>query len=342
MTAPYVPTALATPVVNPSAGSVGANPIPYISPTEYQFAPTAMAIGQLVPGGFTNTQLHALADVIRRASRWADNICFGADPDGKASLAASVSVESQWAKLVNGALRLACDYRPIEVVGIDIGPAPTSVTSIGSTAAGQVRIGRRTIVVPLASGNVFRNNDVPAVVPYGRQSGRLYAVWSYVNGFPHTKLHTSVSAAATSCVVTATDGAGGLWGVYAASGAFLGTQLQIIDGVNTETVSVKGITKGASTTTLTTSAFQYAHAVPTAPDFIPVTQLPEDIHQACITLTSVLLKTSRGSRTMEMPRSPGQPPNRQVMAQAGAIGNWENACNLLHDYGVRVKQSKVI
>ncbi|HVA08717.1 MAG TPA: hypothetical protein VNG12_18440 [Acidimicrobiales bacterium] len=342
MAAPYVPTAFSTPVISPSAGSVGANPIPYVSISEYQFAPTAMAIGQLVPGGFTTTQLQSLADVIRRASRWADNICFGADPDGKASLAASVSVESQWAKVVNGALRLACDYRPIEVVGIDVGASPTSVSSVGATVAAQVRIGRRTIVVPLAIGSIFRSKDVPAITPYATQFGRVYAVWSYVNGFPHTKLHTSVLSGATTCVVTATNGAGGLWGVYAASGAFLGTQLQIIDGVNTETVSVKSITAGTTTTTLTTSAFQHAHTVPTAPDFIPVTQLPEDIHQACITLTSALIKSTRGSRTMEMARAPGQPPSRQVMAQAGALGNWENACDLLHDYGIRQKLSKVI
>lgn len=344
MAAPYVPTAFSAPVINPSVGSVGANPIPYISNSEYVFAPTAMATGQLVPGGAPPQQQSALGDVLRRASRWADAICFGSDPAGKASLAASVSVESQWARVVNGEIRLNCDYRPIvEVTGIDVGIAPTSVSTIGATVASVVRVGRQTIVVPLTIGNVFRQNDVPAVAPYGRAPGRLYAVWSYVNGYPHTKLATSVAKGATSCVVTETNGSGGLWGVFAASGAFLGTQLQVVDGDKTETVSVKGITTGTSTTTLATSAFRYAHTVPqTAPDFIPVTALPEDVHQACITLVSMLIKTSRGSRTMEMPMRPGQDPNRKQLAQAGAVGNWENACRLLHPYGVRTKLSKVI
>lgn len=342
MPTPAMPTALSTSPVNPSVGSVGANPIPYISSSEYQFAPTAMAIGTLVPGGTDTKQLQALADVIRRASRWADYICFGMDPAGKASLAASVSVESDYAKIVNGELRLNCDYKPIvQLVGLNVGATPTSASSVGDTTAGMARFLRRTIIVPMTTGVVFRTGDSPAALPpYGARAGRMYALWSYVFGYPHTRLAANVVAGTTSCSVTATDGNGGLWGVYAGNGSYLGTQLQVIDGINTETVSVTGITPNGAKTTLTTSPFQHAHTVPDAPDFIPVTALPEDIHQACITLASMLIKTSRGSRTMEMPARPGSQPDRQRLAQAGAMGNWENAKALLHDYGVRMKVAR--
>lgn len=341
MTTPYIPKALSSPVLNPSVGSVGAAPIPYISAAQYQFAPTAMSIGQLVPGGTTTKQLQALADVIRRASRWADNICFGADPAGKASLAASLSVESQWVRVIRTTLRLVCSYKPpIELVGCDVGLSATSLSSIGSTLAGAVRFGFRTIYVPYGgAGVVFRSGDIPAPVPFISTGNRLYAVWSYVNGFAHTKLAADVTKTATSCEVTATDGDGGLWGVYAATATkgFLGTQLQVIDGVNTEIVSVKSVTKGSSTTTLTTSAFQHAHTVPTAPTFIPVTAVPEDVAGAIVTLTSAWIKTSRGSRTREMPMRPGGPPTKERMAQAGALGNYETAVAILHPYGVRTK-----
>lgn len=342
MAVPYIPTALATPVVNPTVGALGAAPIPYISNSEYQFAPTAMSIGTLVPGGTTARQQQSLADVLRRASRWADNICFGADPAGKASLAASVAVEAAYVPVVQGQIRLPCDYRPTELIGLDVGASPATLASVGSTLAAQARILRRTIVLPVQAGFAMRPNTQPVQMPYAGQAGRIYAVWSYLFGYPHTRLAASVTAGATTCTVTATDGAGGLWGVYAASGAFLGTQLQVIDGMRTEIVAVKSVTAGTSTTTLTTSAFRYAHTLPASPDFLPVTALPEDIHQACITLASMLIKTSRGSRTMEMPARPGGQPDRQRLAQAGAMGNWENALSLLHPYGIRQKLAKGI
>ena len=194
MAGPYIPTPFASPVILPQVGSVGASPLAYISNSEYQFAPTAMSVGQLVPGGTALDQQRALADVLRRASRWADNICFGADPAGKASLAASVSVESQWARVVRGELRLFCDYRPTEVLGIDVGAGPTSTMTVGATSAAKVRVGRRTVVVPITAGFIFRTGDTPGQSPWGGSVGRIYAVWSYVFGYPHTKLTTSVAS----------------------------------------------------------------------------------------------------------------------------------------------------
>ena len=342
---PYLPTVLATPAVNPATGSTASPPISYISISEYLYAPTAMSIASLKPGGVEADQNQVLADTIRRASAWADSMCFGSDPAGKGvSLAASLSVQSTWTTIKSGELRLICDYKPIlELVGCDVGLDPSSVTSIG-TVASSARFGRRTIYVPWY-GLPFRSGDTsPSVLPNSYTYGRLYAVWSYVNGYPHTQLVTSVTAGATSCVVDATDGNGGLWGVFPASGAFPGTELTFIDGVNTERVFVQSIatdTPSSGKTTLTTTAFANAHTVPSAPDFIPVSAVPADVHQAVISLTTMLIKT-RGARAMEMPRIPGQMPtqkwmNNQILAQAGAFEDFQIADQLLTPYKVRMK-----
>lgn len=339
MAAPYLPAALSAPIINPSTGSSGANPFPYISVSEYRYAPTAMSTLALIPNGSAAEQLQALSDTIRRASRWADTICFGADPAAKGvSLAASLSVESMWTTVKLGELRLICDYKPIlELVGCDVGQGPTNTSTIG-TMASSARFGRRTIYIPYY-GVPFRSGDTtPPAAPSAYSFGRLYAVWSYVNGYPHTQLVDSVTKGATSCVVSSTDGNGGLWGVYPASGAFPGSELTVYDGTNTETVYVQSITTGTTTTTLTTSAFANAHTVPAAPDFLPVSAVPPDVHQAVISLTTMLIKT-RGARAFQMP-SVGQAPSRQSLGQAGVLEDWDIAQMLLTPYRVRMK-SKV-
>lgn len=333
---PYTPTQFSTPVVNPSVGSLGAPPIPYVSVSEYQFAPTAMAIRSLVPGGTQADSTQSLADTIRRASRWADAICFGADPSSKgASLAASLSVEMARVRVLGSEVRLVCDYRPIvAVTGVDIGPNMGALAGIDATTIATLRIGRRTIYLPVVPSWTSNGSWVysPAAM-----TGWVTAVWSYVNGYPHTQLLADVAPQATSCVVQATDGQGGLFGVFPASGAFPGTALTVTDGAATESVYVTDVTPNTPAvgqTTLTTSAFASAHTVPAAPDFLPVSAMPEDIHQAVISLTTMLIKT-RGARAMEMPKLPGGAPSgptKQSLAQAGALEDWAIANLLLKPY----------
>ena len=339
MAVPYLPTPLASPAVNPAEGSSGANAFPYISTSEYLYAPTAMSIGTLIPGKTNADQIQALADTIRRASAWADTLCFGADPASKgASLAASLSVESSYTTVKLGELRLMCDYKPIlELVGCDVGNDPSSVSSIGSISS-MVRFGRRTIYVPF-TGYPYRAGDTtPANLPARSSYGRIYAVWSYVNGYPHTTLAADITQGATSCVVRATDGNGGLWGVYPASGSFSGSALTVYDGKNTETVYVTAVTAGSSTATLTTTAFANAHTVPSSPDFLPVSAIPADVHQAVISLTTMLIKT-RGARALTLPQTIGGKADRQSLGQAGVLEDWDLAKMLLTPYRVRMKRA---
>ncbi len=338
MTGPYTPVQFAAPVINPSVGSVGAPPIPYISNSVYLFAPPAMDPKSLNQYGVAGNA-EALADSIRRATAWANNYCFGADPSSSgASLAASLSVESVWTTVKLGMLRLICDYRPIiQVTGVDVGDTPGNTASIGPTAAANLIIERRTIKVPFTAIPMFGPPSDPGFPPGAKPTGGGYAVGPYVTGTPHTTLASSVTAGATTCVVQSTDGAGGLWGVFPASGSFPGTRLTIYDGSATESVFVTAVTTGTSTTTLTTTPFANPHTVPAAPDFLPVSAIPADIQQACISLTTMLIKL-RGARSRDLPREMGgMRPGRTELAQAGALEDWNVATRLLQAYRIPMK-----
>ena len=341
--APFIPTPFPQAIANPAIGSSGAPAIPYVSNAEYDFAPTAVNISDLSPGGTWAAQWQSLADQIRRASRICDSICFGSDAASKgASLAASLTVDSAMIRIKGGELRLVCDYRPlVQLVGVALGSGMSNLSNLVPSLAALARPGRRTWYIPYGAGlsPVFRNNDAPGYVPGGGAGGSVYAVWSYVNGYPHTSLAANVAADATTCVVNSTDGNGGLWGVIAASGAFPGTDLEIVDGVATERVFVQSITTNTPSTgltTLTTSAFANAHQVPALPDFIPVTAVPENVREAVISLTTWLIKT-RGARGLVMPTTAGGRPTGQAMGQSGSHGDYERAHKILSHSGLIVR-----
>lgn len=344
MTVPYVPTPNVTPIINPAVGSTGAPPIAYLSNAQYQFAPTAMNVGDLTPGSGRQAQQRALTDVIARASSWCDSICFGSDSATKgASLAASLTVDSATIRIKNGQLRLLCDYRPlVALVGVATGWGLSTLSPLDPTLFGMARVGRLSWTLPYwGSGLITRSGDVSGVAPATWTAGSVYTVWSYVNGYPHTSLALNIAAGATSCVVNAADGAGGLWGVFPASAPFPGTQLRIVDGATTESVFVEAVaaaSPSAGLTTLTTTAFTYAHTPPVN-DFLPVTTIPENVVQATISLVTMLIKT-RGVRGLVMPTTPGGTPSqasKEKLGQAGALEDYEIACRLLNDAGLIVR-----
>lgn len=280
---PYTPTAFTTPAVNPAVGGAGVV-YPYASNTVFRYTPTAMDTTHLVARQDELGQANVLANVLAQASGWADRICFGQDASGKgASLCATVSVETDYVTPINGTLRLLCDYKPIiEVLGIDIGYSMNALASIGDSTASQLRIGRRTITVPLIP-YVSRGSSV-AYPPVSAMLGQYVAVWSYVNGYVHTKLAAAATAGASTLEVAATDGNGGLLGVIPGF-----TRLVIQDEPATqETVLVQSV---SGTTITTASPLQFAHPLPAAPDFTPVTALPAEVSRAVVFLAEALIKT---------------------------------------------------
>lgn len=315
---PFEPTPFATTYVTPQANSAFRR-FPYIGLSEFQAAPTALSTAALLPGGNSAQSQQVLADTIMRASGWIDEHCFHAS-DG--TLAASVSVESSRVRAKNGAIRLICKYRPIlEVQGIAMGPNAGQLSSL-STNPGISVDGKIITIPPAQLGSVTSGDYLPGIViGWG---GYAYAVWSYVNGFPHTALAASVTAGASSIVVEPTAPTG-----TTVVGIYPGTQLTIFDGVSSETVVAASVT---GTTIALASPTQFSHVLPAAPDSIRVSSIPRAVEQACISLTSCLIKL-RGSKAMVMPTGPGtSPPSKQALAQAGGLEDYEVACKLLKPF----------
>lgn len=285
MTMPYSPTLLATPQINPVIGGYGI-PIPYISPSQYTFAPTAMDVSNMVVNGNTQSQTQALADVIRRSSGLMDRYCFGADSSSKgASLCATMNVEAAYFRVMNGELRINCDYKPIiELSGLVIGTDPSNVAPISPYNASMVTFGRSTIYLPTDGAFVNLSSPSPLLSTLRNRNGKIYCVWSYVNGYPHTSLAQNITAGTNTVVVNATTPLGGVAGIYP------GSQLRIADNQFTEFITVQSIT---GTTITTVAPLLYTHTVPSAPDFLSVTTLPADVEQAAIFMTTYLIK-SRG------------------------------------------------
>lgn len=333
MSVPYSPVPFSIPVpVNPTYGGVLGDIIPYLSPTAYRTMPTSMGTDDLIPESQTTqsnaaAQEQALVDTLRRASEWADRICFGAVASSKRTgLRASINVEVDEVRVINGWMRLYCDIKPIaEVRGVDVGLVMGQLSSIGAQLASGIRIGRRTIYVPFSVPfipSTFRN-FLELEPP-----NKLTAVWAYVGGFPHTQLVANVASGTNTATLAPTDGATGLLAVYP------GTSLEIVDADNTEYCVVQSVANNVITTT---TNFLNSHTVPQGPDFIPVTAVPPGARLAAGYLTTALLKTRGDSSiSLEEINSP-----KAIQKVAGDVwADIQLAKDFLKPYMSRVKKPR--
>ncbi len=319
MTPVFVPESFAEPAISPATQTLFRR-TPYISPSEFNAAPTAVATSGLVPGGTPEVQLAALAAVISRASDWLDTLCFH-KADG--TLAASPSTESAWVKpRDNGSLALICNFVPVlEVDALALGTGPSSMQNIGQQGAENLTIEGPLIWLQGASCGSFGPTTFFPGTP--TVNGRVWAVWRYVNGYPHAFLAKEAKAAASAIEVgPSVPGGSSVSGVYA------GTQLTIHDGANTEVIVVSSV-EGLKLNLVAPLA--YTHKVPAAPDSVRVSAVPWVVEQACISLTSCLIKM-RGSRALVMPSVPGQSPSKQALMQAGGLEDYEAAFEMLRPF----------
>ena len=327
---PYAPTPFTTPVANPAMGGAGV-PYPYISVSEYAFAPTAMDTMSLVPSGESQDQIQSLADTIQRASAWIDRFTMGMDAAAKgASLCATTSVETDLVDVINGTLRLVCNYKPIIMVnGVNIGASMASMSPVSSSVQSLIRFGIRTIYVPLLpfpGRNGTLLNPTPAPISI---ANHFVAVWSYVNGYPHTYLTEPITAGQQTCVVAPTDGGSGLLGIIPNV-----TQMTIRDGSLTERFTVQSV---SGTTITPTVPFTNAHALPTWPDFLPVTAMPADIRDACIFATTFLIKT-RGDNSIVLDELTEPKQVQKVAGDEWSDLTW--AMHSLEPFRVRYKPGR--
>lgn len=256
---------------------------PYITADEFQRAPTAVDVSNLVTGG-PQSQLVALQEMIGRASSWIDQYVTGSAYN---TLCATLNVENAriWGNR-EGQLIVHPKLWPIlEVQSFSYSVPGLSQTSSSITPQGNVWIEpAQFIVSPNATygwstqnWNQGYSQQGSGAWPVGITTQPYQCQWSYVNGFPNTTLSASVAAGAASVTV-----ASGI-------GIYPGTQLTIYDAPYDEVVTVASNYTPDTTIIPITGTLQYQHQVG-----ISVTNLPKAVKLAAILLTTALVK-QRGS-----------------------------------------------
>jgi hypothetical protein len=256
---------------------------PYLTPAEYQTAPTAVDASNLVEGGAVSANFYELNSVIARASSWADDIVM----QGPGCIAATRDIDgpkrlrvSRW-----GTIRFPCRFRPIlEVDAISIGPTPSLMTAVTAAQAADLVIGPAGVLeIPLQSLSTGVNGISTSLGNgYAIDSRPLVQV-TYVNGYPNTTLTAAVTAGAT------------ILSLPNVVGIDPGTQLTIYDdyAMNEQVTVGAGYVYGSSTVPLA-SPLLGSHTAG-----VSVSALPPKVKQAVISLTSCLIKT-RGNLAMVM------------------------------------------
>lgn len=267
--------------------------IPYITPVEFQNAPTGLDLASLIPGGSPQAQTAALQEQILRASSWMDLECHQV-------LAATQDVEVARVRVHDdGRMTIFPRCFPVRAVtAISTGWDAQSLTPMTSLA--NIIVGNRSFTVwDTASYVDFMFGSGVQFSPIRTDRYRLWVQYAYPNGYPVTVLASGCTQGATSL------------SLISALGVVPGMTLSLTDNPNDETVTVSAsYVLGANPVAV--SATQYAHA-----QGVSVSSMPWALKQACIEATAGFIQ-ERGKETLSMASLTGGP----VMARsAGSSGN---------------------
>ena len=277
---------------------------PYLTTAEYKTAPTAVDVSNLVPGAPPATQDAELANVINRASGWIDNFA-------SQILAATVNTEAKRLRTRrDGSLIVHPDSWPIlEVRDLQYGPSPGSLTQLSDLSGLWIEEQQFVVTFP---GVANVTSVGPLQLGGLGPSQPLLCRYTYVNGWPNTILASAAAAAANAIVVA------DITGIYA------GTRLTVDSGSVEEQVTVA--TTPTTTTVALTSNLASGHQAG-----VSVTALPPQVKQACILLTSALIKT-RGAEALVMPSIGGMGELRMETAAAGSSQDVADAAALVRNF----------
>jgi hypothetical protein len=232
--------------------STRGRPVPYITVAELKRAPIFGQLKQLVPNSSDADRDAELARIIARATGMING-------EVNQNLAATHDFEiGQVVVADTGDLRIHTRCSPIVAVeSIAVGPTATSLVPL--TDLSSIVIDPWRITVPRGAGF------------WGPPRARVWASWSYINGFPVTTLTQPANAGDTT--ITVADSTGILAGQ---------TLLTIQDGNWLEQL----VPTAVNGTVLTVPELTYPHAVG-----VGVSDLPEDIKEATLLLISRLHDT---------------------------------------------------
>jgi hypothetical protein len=225
--------------------------VPLLTVDELKRSPIYTQLQKLVPGGSAADNDAELGRIIMRVSAMINGEC-------RQNIAATVDTDAGWVVVSDwGELRLHTRATPIvQVLSVSVGVNPNSLSPI--TDLSGIVVGPWRVTVPGSQWS-------------GRRGCRVWAEWTYINGFPVTTLAAAVAPGDTS--MTVADSLGVVAGK---------TQLMVQDGKWLESVTPTAVNGNV----LTVAPLAFAHQ-----PGVGVNALPDDIQEAALILISRLHNT---------------------------------------------------
>lgn len=247
---------------------------PYLSVAEYKNAPTSIDYDNLVVGGNANAQDAELEQVILRASSFMDEYL-------NQNLVANRVTETQRTRFTpQGYISLHPNQSPvIALESFYYGPTPGLITALTDCSAAWFE--NQQLIIPISSMALNWSSQGPLAFGGGSPTQQIFTKYTYVSGFVNNPI-VSATAGASSLVVERS------------TGIVAGQMLRIIDGANSETVYVSSSYTYGNTTVALASPLTKTHAAGST-----ISNMPNAIKQACILITTALIKV-RGDNSLTM------------------------------------------
>lgn len=294
--------------------------VPYVTPAEFQAAPTYLDTDDLRIGDSSGSdQTAELVNVLLRASGWAADYCG----------------QSLHAHLVTEQRRLRCDrwgrikFTPAEgpirsaaaVTSVGYGYTSSAITTLASP---QVWVdGNGTEPQNAVEVDISQTNAGPWVgqLQFGGPvpQGMVYATWTTTPGYPNTLITATANSGASALTVMDT------------TGIVPGDVLRIVDPGSEEAVTV--LTAVGTTVTLT-SPLLHTHTVDSTQNLpgIGLSMLPHPVKQAVINYAiASLLRPDQASQD-PFPDTSVQPSSGDSLSREDGSGLLVEACRLLARY----------
>lgn len=245
---------------SPTVIQTSGRPTPYITIGELTQSPVYTQLRALVPGQSDQDRDAELARIIMRASSMING-------EVNQNLAASADLEvGEVSVLPTGDLRIKTRCDPIiEVTSLSIGPSLSNLTPVSDLS--NLLIYPWSFILPSASSDPTLNLPSASMLP----GGRLWAQWSYINGYPTTTLASPTAVGDTTMTVADATG-------IQANDSMLTVQ----DGKFLEQITPTAV----SGNVLTVAPLLYAHQAG-----VGVTELPDAVKEATFLLISRLHDT---------------------------------------------------
>lgn len=278
---------------------------PYITAAEYKNAPTALQVSNLVVGGNEAAQNAELSAVIMRASSFMDEYL-------NQNLNASQVVETQRVRMTpQGYISLHPNNNPIvALVSFQYGTDPNNLVTLQDPSTAWFE--NAQVIIPLSQLSLTYSSQGPLAFGGGASPfTQLFTKYTYVAGFANTVM-SPANAGDTSIIVM--DGAGFV----------AGQKYKIIEGAKTEMITVDSSYVFGSNTIPLTTPLGFAHFAGAT-----VSNMPAVIKEACILITSALLKVRGDGATM---MSITQRPIGQVVGSDLYGSNIKLALDMIDKY----------